>query len=113
MQSNDIEPKSLLYPGSKENSGVKVRSVHRRIRVSERMLRRIDFCVWLARKTGTTRTGERRPAGTADGRTRRAREARRAKREKEREERQYGRTTGRQDRRFVMTSKFGQKVGRS
>lgn len=101
---------------------VKVRSVHRKIRVSGRMLRRIDFCWfgWREKEEGgggEGGTGERRPAGTGDGQTRKEHGERRGEqreREKERKRRrQYGRKTGRQHGRFVMTSKFGgEKVGR-
>lgn len=79
-----------FFSGSKENEWkVKVRSVHRKIRVSGRMLRRIDFC-WLARRRrgggeGGTGTGERRPAGTGDGQTRRE-HGEGKEREKEKEE---------------------------
>lgn len=84
------EEREVYYsPVAKKMGKVKVRSVHRKIRVSGRMLRRIDFC-WLARRRrgggeGGTGTGERRPAGTGDGQTRRE-HGEGKEREKEKEE---------------------------
>lgn len=88
--SGGEEEREVYYsPVAKKMGKVKVRSVHRKIRVSGRMLRRIDFC-WLARRRrgrgeGGTGTGERRPAGTGDGQTRRE-HGEGKEREKEKEE---------------------------
>lgn len=70
------------------------------------MLRRIDFC-WVAQEKDDQLEPVMDKRGGSMGRGEGSKERERKRR------RQYGRKTGRQHGRFVMTSKFGgEKVGR-